>query len=378
MTLVLVTLAVSLAASAVLTPLVRRLGLATGAVDLPDHRKIHSEPIARLGGVAIFAAFWMPLLLVHLFTDILSRESTLLWSPRLIGFLVCSVALLVLGVIDDIRGLSAQSKFPVEVVLASVMYFAGFAIKGVNIPLIGAVELGPLALPVTVLWFVGMANAMNLIDGIDGAAAGISAIAAISLAVAMPWEQTKPLIVALCLIGASAGFLVHNFPPARIFMGDSGSLFLGFTLAAMATMVHQKSTAAVAMLVPIAALAIPIADTSMAVLRRLRHRRPLFSADAGHVHHRLLASGMSARRSVLVLYAIAALCGLVAVGIARTGGSQALTLTALLGLLLVLVLRRLGILNLPGSPRRSQAADGSRPAEAAGGAGSELEKASTD
>ncbi len=352
-----------------LTPLVRRLALATGAIDQPSHRKIHSEPIARLGGVAIFAAFWTPLLLVHLFTDILSRETSLLWSPRLIGFLVCSVALLVLGVIDDIRGLSAGSKFPVEVALASAMYFAGFAIKAVNIPLVGGVELGLFALPVTVLWFVGMANAMNLIDGLDGAAAGIAAIAAIALAVAMPWEFTKPLIVALCLIGASAGFLIHNFPPARIFMGDSGSLFLGFTLAAMATMVHQKSTAAVAMLVPIAALAIPIADTSMALLRRLWHRRPLFSGDAGHVHHRLLARGMSARRSVLVLYGIAALCGLVAVGIARTGGSQALILTALLGLLMVLVLRRLGILNLPDSSNQPQAG---------GGAESKLEKASTD
>ena len=369
LTLVLATLPISLAACAVLTPLVRRLALATGAIDQPSHRKIHSEPIARLGGVAIFAAFWTPLLLVHLFTDILSRETSLLWSPRLIGFLVCSVALLVLGVIDDIRGLSAGSKFPVEVALASAMYFAGFAIKAVNIPLVGGVELGLFALPVTVLWFVGMANAMNLIDGLDGAAAGIAAIAAIALAVAMPWEFTKPLIVALCLIGASAGFLIHNFPPARIFMGDSGSLFLGFTLAAMATMVHQKSTAAVAMLVPIAALAIPIADTSMALLRRLWHRRPLFSGDAGHVHHRLLARGMSARRSVLVLYGIAALCGLVAVGIARTGGSQALVLTALLGLLLVLVLRRLGILSLPDTPNQPQAG---------GGAESNLEKASTD
>ena len=373
---VLMVLSVSSAACVVIALLVRWLALATGAVDRPNHRKIHSAPIPRLGGVAIFAAFWTPLLLAYLFTDILSRQSTVLWSPGLIGFLLCSVGLLVLGVIDDIRGLSASSKLPVEVVLAIVMFFAGFAIKIVNVPVIGTVDLGSLALPVTVLWFVGIANAVNLLDGTDGAAAGISAIAAIALAAAMPWERSKPLLVALCLAGASAGFLVHNFPPARIFMGDSGSLFLGFTLATIATMVHHKSTAAVAMLVPIAALAIPIADTSMAVLRRLRHRRPVFSADTGHFHHRLLATGMSSRRVVLILYGMTALCGLVAVGIAKAGGGRTLVLVALLGLLLALVLRRLGILSLPDSPRRPQAGDGSRPAGAAGGGEAGVEKAS--
>lgn len=375
--ILLIVLSVSFAACVGLALLVRRLALATGVVDRPNGRKIHMKPIPRLGGLAIYAAFWTPLLVAYLFTDFFSRGSSTVWSPRLTGFLLCSVGLLVLGVIDDIRGLSASSKLPVEVVLASVMYFAGFAIKAVNIPLIGGVDLGPLALPVTILWFVGMANAMNLLDGIDGAAAGISAIAAISLAVAMPWERTNPLLLTFCLIGASVGFLVHNFPPARIFMGDSGSLFLGFTLAAIATRVHHKSTAAVAMLVPISALAVPLADTAMAVTRRLWHRRPVFSADNGHVHHRLLAMGLSARRSVLVLYGMAGLCGLVAVGIARIGGSQALILVMLLGVSLALVLWKVKILRVPGSPPL-QAGEEGGPVGVAAAAESKGGKTSTD
>ena len=351
MAVILASLAISFAASLVLTPLVRWLGLAAGAVDHPNHRKVHSRSVSRLGGVAIFAAFWTPLFLALFFRDLSSLKDVAVWSPRLLGFMACSSVLLVMGVVDDFRGLSARSKIPIEVALGCAMYFCGFGIKVVTVPLLGGLDIGPLALPFTVLWFVGIVNAINLIDGIDGAAAGVSAIAAISLAAAMPPGIIKPLLLALCLIGASCGFLVHNFPPARIFMGDAGSLFLGFTLATLATMAHHKSTATVAMLVPIAALAVPIADTASAVVRRLLHRRPVLSADDGHVHHRLLALGLSTRKSVLLLYLVTALCGLAAVNIARAGGSRALVLTALLGVLLAAVLYKLGILRPSRSAR---------------------------
>ena len=294
--MILVLSAVSFATCVLLTPLARRLGLMLGAVDHPDRRRVHSEPIPSLGGAAIFGAFMVPLLAAY-FMGYITGENGVLWSPRLLGFLVCSTVLFLLGVLDDVRGLSSRVKFPVEIALACAMYFSGFAVNLVTVPMIGSVELGLFALPFTVLWFVGMANAMNLIDGMDGAAAGIAAIAALALASATtPTGNIKPILLAVCLVGASGGFLVHNFPPARVFMGDSGSLFLGWTLATVATMTHHKSTAAVAMLVPIAALAVPIADTTSAMVRRALYRRPIFSADSGHVHHRLLALGLSPRR----------------------------------------------------------------------------------
>ncbi len=206
-----------------------------------------------------------------------------------------------------------------------------------------AINLGVFAWPVTVLWLVGIANAINLMDGVDGAAAGISAIAGFTLVAAGGLEgNAVAQTVGYCLIGSCLGFLLYNFHPARVFMGDCGALPLGFILAAISIFSTQKRTGAIVMLVPIAALALPMADTSLAVVRRLLRRKPIMRGDRSHVHHNLLDIGLGQRNTVLVLYGICAVCALTALGMLRSGRIGRAVLTGLLFLFLFVVLRGIG------------------------------------
>lgn len=295
-------LALSVAATA--TPLVRRLALALGAVDTPSGRRVHASRIPRLGGLAIIAGFFVPLLVLFALNTSVAQmffSRPVLVAGLVIGSLTCAG----LGAFDDIVGVGAKVKLLVQSGAAAVAFFAGFRIELVTLPWGPTVALGWMALPATVLWIVAIVNAINLIDGLDGLAGGVAFFACITNFV-VAWMSGNVLITLLAatLAGAIVGFLWHNFNPATIFMGDTGSMFLGFVLATTSLVgsVSQKGQTAIAILVPILALGLPIMDTLLAMVRRFLERRSIFSPDRGHIHHRLLDMGITHRRAVLILY----------------------------------------------------------------------------
>ena len=280
------------------TPVAARLARAVGAVDHPSDRRIHREPTPRLGGLGILAGFLVPVL-YYLPEDSAARA------------LVCGAILITaLGAVDDIWGLSPAVKLAGQIACASVPIAAGLTIDHITIPFLGAGDLGPAQYPLTVLWFVALMNMINFIDGMDGLAAGITGLGATTFAIlAASLGRADPAIMAAALAGACAAFLVFNFHPARVFMGDSGSMLLGFVIAGVAISGVMKTTAAIAVVAPLLILAIPILDTSFVILKRLKHRLPIYSADRSHFHHRFFAIGWGQRKTVLALYGWCALMG---------------------------------------------------------------------
>jgi UDP-GlcNAc:undecaprenyl-phosphate GlcNAc-1-phosphate transferase len=250
------------------------------------------------------------------------------------GLLLGCLAILALGIYDDLMGAGARLKLTVQVAVAVAMWWAGFRLDVVANPFGAPIAFGALSLPVTVLWIVGVTNAVNLIDGLDGLAGGV-ALAAVG-AIFFVSLQSDRLVMALfmaALGGSLLGFLRYNFNPASIFLGDSGSLFLGFVLATTSLQSAVKSTTAVALIVPIVALGLPIGDTLLAMVRRAARGQPIFAADRGHVHHRLLELGLSHRATVLVLYALCVILAGMAVGLSRADALQTLAFAgALVGL----------------------------------------------
>jgi UDP-GlcNAc:undecaprenyl-phosphate GlcNAc-1-phosphate transferase len=304
-----------------------------GAMDLPGPRKVHSGPIPRIGGVAVFIGFAAGLIFAAQASGRLFAFNTVTVHWRVLALAAFSMFLM--GLVDDLRGLSFKSKFAVQIAAAVAVWSGGFRIEILSNPFGGdPIEFGLLSLPVTVLWIVGITNAINLIDGLDGLAAGVALIMTVAMA-AMALFQGHLGVVAtsVALVGALLGFLFFNFNPAKIFLGDSGSNFLGFVLAVISIRGAQKATTAVAVLAPLLILGLPILDTSLAVLRRLIrissegtrngngvahvvsnvHR--VFHPDRGHLHHRLLDLGLSHRSSVLVLYGFVVLLALAALGL---------------------------------------------------------------
>ena len=238
-------------------------------------------------------------------------------SRLAVGLLVGGIALCGVGVVDDVKGVRAAYKLAVQIVVAVIAFTAGFRIDAVHVPLFGALSMGVFALPVTVFWIVGITNAVNLIDGLDGLAAGVVFFAA-GTNFAVAWISTNVFVAVLmaAVMGALIAFLFYNFNPARIFMGDSGSYFLGFVLAATSlTGASHKASTAVSLLVPIVALGVPIFDTLFSMVRRMLERRPLFSPDRGHIHHRLLDMGITHRRAVMILYGVSVTMTIAAIGI---------------------------------------------------------------
>ena len=290
--------------TAVLTPLVRRAALAAGAVDEPGARRVHTRRVPRLGGIAIVVGFFSPLIILF---AVRTHPGLALFSTGHVslGLIVGSLFVVGAGLVDDLRGLGAKSKLLIQTSAACVAFFCGMRMDGVSLPGIGTLDLGWFALPATVVWIVGIVNAMNLIDGLDGLAAGVAFFACLTnFAIASLTGNVYILLLSASLGGAVVGFLFYNFNPAKIFMGDSGSMFLGFVLASASLLGAgtQKSPTLIAIVVPILALGLPIADMLMTIARRFLERRSIFAADRGHIHHRLLDMGLTHRRSVLTLY----------------------------------------------------------------------------
>jgi UDP-GlcNAc:undecaprenyl-phosphate GlcNAc-1-phosphate transferase len=337
--------------AAALTPLLRAFARRRGLLDHAiGSRKIHGRPVPRLGGIAIVLAFFAPLAGVVLLRTGLG-EKLLVDDARAAAFVAGGLAIAALGLYDDLRGAGALKKLTVQVAVALLLYKCGFKVELITAGLSGSLPIGALSLPLTVLWIVGVINALNLIDGLDGLASGV-ALFALSTNFAIAAFRGDPLMAFLtaALAGAVLGFLVYNFSPASIFMGDTGSMFLGYVLAAGSIAASQKSSTVVSLLVPVVALGLPIADTLLAIARRAARGRPLFSADKEHIHHRLLALGLTHRQAVIVLYATCVALGGAALLISFANSWQtAAVLTALAGAS-VLGVRRL-------SARRPEASE---------------------
>ncbi len=334
----------SVLCAALLTPLVRRLAHRFGALDHAlSARKIHGEAVPRLGGIAIVIAFYAPLLGLTFAQsavgDFLAHE-----QHFVLGLFVGGLIIAGLGVYDDLRGAGAGKKFAVQFLVAGIVYFLGFRVDAIANPFGDPIALGWAALPFTLVWVVGVINAMNLIDGLDGLAGGV-ALVAVSTTFLVSMQRGQPLMIlfSASLGGAIVGFLFYNFNPASIFMGDTGSMFLGFILATSSIRTNQKASTTVAVLIPIITLGLPILDTLLALSRRAVRGRPLFRADKEHIHHRLLGLGLTHKQAVLVLYALCVILG--ATGLILTYVNSAAITVMLLAVLagsLFLFLRHLG------------------------------------
>jgi len=292
----------------ILTPIVRALALRLQVVDRPGGRHVHCQAIPRLGGVAICLSFLVPLVSLF-YAESVVAATFRAESKRGWGLIAGALLMSALGLIDDTRGLRAIYKLAIQIVIAGIAFGCGYRIDAIDLPLLGTLQMGVFALPVTVFWIVGIVNAVNLIDGLDGLAGGVVFFAALTnLVVAVLSGNSFVAIIMASTMGAVLAFLFYNFNPARIFMGDSGSYFLGFVLATSSLMgASQKASTTVSLLVPMVALGVPIFDTLFAMVRRFLERRSIFSPDRGHVHHRLLDMGITHRRAVLILYGVSIL-----------------------------------------------------------------------
>ena len=303
------TLLIAFFVTIIATPIIKKYAENIGAVDQPNERKIHTTAIPRLGGVAIYIGFALALIFAVIMAKYLGRGME--WK-HLLGIALGGSIILILGVFDDIKGLKPAVKFFWQVIAASVVVYFGVSIGFVSNPFNGLFPLGLLGIPLTLLWIVGMTNSINLIDGLDGLAAGVTAISAGTLfIVALRTHQISAAIIMLALCGSALGFLRYNFFPARIFLGDSGSYFLGFILAAASIIGVFKTTLVVALIIPVMILGVPIFDTMFAIGRRLGERRSLFAADNKHIHHMLLRAGFTQREAVLSIYVA---CFLLSIG----------------------------------------------------------------
>jgi UDP-GlcNAc:undecaprenyl-phosphate GlcNAc-1-phosphate transferase len=322
------TLIIAMGVSWAITPLVIVLAKKLGAVDIPGGRKTHRRPTPRIGGISVYFGFVAGFSFAAYVTGNLTNIPSMgvYWQ----GLAIAGTALLLIGLIDDVRGLSFYWKLSGQILAAAYVWQCGFRIESLTHPFGGAnLELDLLSFPITVLWIVAITNAVNLIDGLDGLAAGVALITTLAMAmIAFMGGRLGTTAASITLAGSLIGFLRYNFNPARIFLGDSGSLFIGFVLAVVSVRGSQKGTTAVAVMVPLLVLGLPLLDTSLAVVRRLlrlvlsgqrsdgntfgyvlRNIQQVFLPDRGHIHHGLQDMGLSHRTVVLVLYG---LCGLFA------------------------------------------------------------------
>lgn len=333
----------SMLCGTLLTPLVRRLAHRFGALDhARSSRKIHGKPIPRLGGLGIVIAFYVPLtglLLAH------SEVGRMFVAERqhVIGLFVGGLSIAALGLYDDLRGANAWKKFVVQFAVAGLLFALGFRFDVLANPFGDPIPLGWANLPVTLVWIVGVINAMNLIDGLDGLAGGVALVAVVTtFLVSLQRGHPLMMLFSAALAGSIIGFLFYNFNPASIFMGDTGSMFLGFILATSAMQTNQKASTAVAILIPCIALGLPITDTLLAIARRAIRGRPLFQADKEHIHHKLMDRGLTHRQAVLVLYGMCVLLGASAFVLTFASSGQSALLLLVLALVAFFFLRSLG------------------------------------
>jgi UDP-GlcNAc:undecaprenyl-phosphate GlcNAc-1-phosphate transferase len=329
-------LVVSAIGSFWLTPLAARLAFRLGAMDLPNARKVHHRPTPRLGGVAVVLGFCLPWVALYLLQNPVA--ATFQNYEKLFATLVAGVlAMLALGIYDDCKGADASKKFLVQVLIAIGLWLAGIRIESIDNPwALKAIELPKwLGLPVTVLWIVGVTNAINLLDGIDGLVAGVTVCIALSLAIINAISgNVFVTLLTLALAGACLGFLGHNHAPANIFLGDSGSLTIGLVLACIGvvSVFNQGSGSASPVLtVPMILFSLPLFDTLRVMVMRLLRGVSIFQADRNHVHHRLLDLGLNHRQAAWALYGVAGSTGLLAIVLSLLDAVQQVVVSAIFG-----------------------------------------------
>ncbi|HUU47007.1 MAG TPA: MraY family glycosyltransferase [Acidobacteriota bacterium] len=338
-----------------LVPLIARLCRQRGWLDQPGPRKVHTRPTPRLTGVALFVAIWLPLVgLTLLFPHWLAE-----FRGQALPILSGAIVILLLGIVDDLRPLPGSAKLGVQLIVGSFLWFAGVNFGRLWIPFVGGLELGALSWPVTVLWFLILVNAVNIIDGLDGLAVGTTAVAALTLLWVSQTLALRPIWIGTAgLFGGLVAFWRYNRHPAQVFMGDGGSLSLGYFFAVVALMAPIKRFTAVAFFVPIFALILPLAESAFSVWRRsLTGTNPL-RADYGHLHHRLLAAGWSPKAIVRAYMLVTGVFGLFSV-LMRYGNRRLVALG--IGIFVLLIMVVLGIIfDLWGKRAGSRRAAGKR------------------
>jgi len=315
-----------------LTPLVKRLAFKIGATDDPDDRKVHNRVMPRLGGLAIYLGFTLAVLLTQPLINSV-------W-----GLLLGGTLIMLLGVVDDIRGLSPRVKLAGQVAAALILVAFDIQVSFLTNPFQGMLFLESLAIPVTLLWIIGITNAVNLIDGLDGLAAGTAGIAAVTIAVVTILEGHTAVSALALILGASlVGFLRYNFHPAQIFMGDSGSMFLGFNLAALAIMGLTKGATVISLFIPVVILGIPIMDTLFAIVRRFFNGKPIFQPDKQHLHHCLLNMGLSHRQTVVAICLVNICLGVSAVILTELTTDQSVIMLIGLSIAMLTAANKIGV-----------------------------------
>lgn len=319
----------ALATTYLLTPWVRRLAIRAGALDMPDARRVHTEPIPRWGGLAIYIGVAVGMLagLARLYLLAPSDSVFLGRALQFLGLLLVGTGVLIVGMLDDRKQFSALIQMGALLLAGLVVQLFGVQIEGFAAPIGGKfsearwIPLGAWAIPITALWIFVVSKTMDTIDGLDGLAAGVSAIAAFTLALMalqaadlldQPYPNWLIAITAAAIAGAAGGFLRYNFNPARIFMGTGGAQFLGFMLGGLSVIGAFKTATAFAILIPVLVFGLPFLDAGLAVMRRLLSGQPIHKPDKKHIHHQLLERGLNQRQTVLILYGIAAAMAVVA------------------------------------------------------------------
>lgn len=352
----LIVFVIACVATAILTPFSIRLAYKVGAIDIPkDERRAHAKPIPRIGGLAFIAGFFISTLIVFIFCEI-DRMVNLV-DVNLIGFYIGAIIIVVVGFLDDIRvskkGLNPWTKLMGQVLAALCVILSGLRIGYINIPFFNIYGLNEiLSIVVTLGWIVGVTNAINLIDGLDGLASGVSAIGVVSLLVIfiLNGSAAIPLVLAAALLGSLLGFLPYNFNPAKTFMGDVGSNFLGYTLATVSMLGMAKTYTVMAIILPIIVLALPVFDTLFAIARRVLSGKSIMEADRGHLHHRLIDLGLSQRQAVLVMYCVAAIFGIFAIVLMRSALWKVIAFAGILLILVALELINIRVMKRKGLP----------------------------
>ena len=347
----------ALAVTLLATPLVIRLARRVGALDRPGPRRIHALPVPTMGGLALA----LTVLGVAWVARALPGPAGMLDSRPLLGLTLAAIPILALGAVDDVRGTGPWVKLAIQSCAALVLVLFGYGVPLITNPFGGSFTSGILNVPLTVAWVLIVINAINLVDGLDGLASGAVLIASMSLWwVARTHGDFYVMFISALMAGATLGFLRYNFPPARVFMGDTGSNFLGLVLAAASLLENRKGTAAVTLLFPLVAMGLPIADGVLAFARRAVRGTPVFRPDSEHIHHRLLRLGLSPRNALFVLWHLCLYLGVMAVVLAALPREYAWMMLGLLAAGLVFAFEVLEFIDRKLSEGRREPPDDAR------------------
>ncbi|MBT2757216.1 undecaprenyl/decaprenyl-phosphate alpha-N-acetylglucosaminyl 1-phosphate transferase [Mesobacillus foraminis] len=328
------TLILCFVCSILITPMIKKLAFRLGATDKPNNRKVHEKIMPRMGGLVIYISFMLGILIMN--PD----------SQYHLAIILGSVIIVATGILDDIFELSAKVKLFNQIAAALVVVlWGGVQVNFINLPFGGVLEFGVLAVPITIIWIVGVTNAINLIDGLDGLAAGVSSIALISISgMAIVMGDVYVMTIGFILLVSTLGFLFYNFYPAKIFMGDTGALFLGYMIAVL-SLLGFKNVAFISFIIPVIILGVPMTDTIFAIIRRLVKKAPLSAPDKSHLHHCFLDLGYTHKQTVLLIYAISAMFGLTAFIFSLTTMWGSLLILTIILLAIELIVESVGLVD---------------------------------